>query len=150
EERGYGFDVGVCKVPIVPAAILFDLPIGRPDIRPDAAAGYAACEAAGDGPVAEGSAGARTGATVGKLLGGERATKGGVGTASRLLDDGIIVAALAVVNALGDVVDPASGRILAGARAADGRTFADSLAIATQVLDLSHPDYWARRRAQSS
>lgn len=145
EERGHGFDVGVGRVPIVPAAILFDLPIGRPDVRPDAAAGYAACEAASDGPVVEGSVGAGTGATIGKLLGIGRATKGGVGTASRHFAGGAVVAALVVVNALGDVVDPDSGRILAGARRAEGPGFADSMALMACSLDLASPEAWARR-----
>lgn len=123
EERGYGFDVTVAKVPIVPAAILFDLGVGRADVRPDAAAGYAACEAASAGPIAEGTVGAGTGATVGKLLGFASCTKGGVGTAARQLPDGLIVAALVAVNALGDVVDPATGVVVAGARGVDGRSF---------------------------
>lgn len=128
EERGYGFDVGVAKVPIVPAAILFDLPVARADVRPDAAAGYAACEAATDGPVQQGSVGAGTGASCGKALGFSRATKAGLGSASVRLPSGVIVAALAVVNAFGDVVDPRTGRIVAGARRHDGAGFADSMA----------------------
>jgi L-aminopeptidase/D-esterase-like protein len=150
EEHGYGFDVGVGKVPIVPAAILFDLPIGRPDVRPDAAAGYAACVAASAGPVPEGSVGAGTGATIGKLLGPKQATKGGLGTASRRYGDGLIVAALAVVNALGDVVDPANGRILAGARLPDGRAFADSLQVAAARLNLASPRAWSRSMAEAA
>ena len=118
EEHGYGFDTGVARVPIVPAAILFDLPLGRPDVRPDADAGYAACEAATDGPLVEGCAGAGTGATVGKVLGFGQAMKSGLGAASRTIqgdDVSITVAAVVAVNALGDVVDPANGTILAGA-----------------------------------
>jgi L-aminopeptidase/D-esterase-like protein len=145
EEHGYGFTVGASKVPIVPAAILFDLLIGRPDVRPEAAAGYAACVAASEGPIPEGSVGAGTGATVGKLLGASRATKGGLGTASRHLEGGLIVAALAVVNALGDVVDPATRQIVAGVRAGDGRSFADSLAVATARLNLASPEAWGER-----
>jgi L-aminopeptidase/D-esterase-like protein len=145
EEQGYGFDVGVGRVPIVPAAILFDLPLGRPDVRPDAVAGYAACQTASDGPVAEGSVGAGTGATIGKLLGIQRATKGGVGTASRRFEGGVIVAALVVVNALGDVIDPGNGHIVAGARRDDGAGFVDSMALMARALDLSAPEYWARR-----
>jgi L-aminopeptidase/D-esterase-like protein len=117
EERGIGFDVGVARVPIVPTAVLFDLAIGRADVRPDSAAGYQACCAATDGPVAEGSVGAGTGATVGKLLGPRFATKSGLGTASERIGKGIVIGALVAVNAFGDVVDPASGRILAGTRA---------------------------------
>jgi L-aminopeptidase/D-esterase-like protein len=117
EERGIGFDAGVARVPIVPTAVLFDLAIGRADVRPDSAAGYQACCAATDGPVAEGSVGAGTGATVGKLLGPRFATKSGLGTASERIGKGIVIGALVAVNAFGDVVDPASGRILAGTRA---------------------------------
>lgn len=116
EERGIGFDVGVTKVPLVPAAILFDLGIGNPRIRPDAPMGYRACEAATDGEIEEGSVGAGTGATVGKLFGIRHAMKGGVGTAGIELAGGLRVGALAVVNAFGDVRDPATGVILAGAR----------------------------------
>jgi L-aminopeptidase/D-esterase-like protein len=116
EERESGFDTGVTKVPIVPAAILFDLAIGDARNRPDAEAGYQACLAASDGPVAEGNVGAGTGATVGKLLGPRYAMKGGLGTASQKIGKGIIVGAIVAVNAVGDVVDPDTGKILAGAR----------------------------------
>lgn len=129
EERGIGFDVRIAKVPIVPAAILFDLGIGRSDIRPDAAMGYAACLAATEGPVAEGNVGAGAGATVGKVLGLTQAMKSGLGTASVDLGGGLIVGAVVAVNAFGDVVDPQTGRILAGARRPDGTGFADTLAI---------------------
>ncbi|MEZ4729408.1 MAG: P1 family peptidase [Caldilineaceae bacterium] len=125
EERGHGFDVRVARVPIVPAAVIFDLALGRADVRPDAAAGYAACEAAAAGPMLEGNVGAGTGATVGKMLGYQYGMKGGLGTASRQVGDGVIVAALAVVNAGGDIVDPRSGQIIAGSRRADGAGFAD-------------------------
>jgi len=121
EEKGVGFPVGVGRVPIVPAAILFDLGIGDWTIRPDAKAGYEAARSATSGPVAEGSVGAGAGATVGKLFGAASAMKGGVGTASVRLPDGVVVAALVAVNALGDVVDPATGRVLAGVRTPDGR-----------------------------
>ncbi len=120
EERGVGFDARGIRVPIVPGAVLFDLTVGSARIRPNADAGYRACLAAGDGPVAEGTVGAGTGATVGKLLGIAAATKGGVGTASLALPGGIVVAALVAVNAIGDVVDPETGRIVAGARGPDG------------------------------
>jgi L-aminopeptidase/D-esterase-like protein len=126
EERGRGFETGVARVPIVPAAILFDLGVGRADVRPDAAAGYAACDAANADPVAQGSVGAGTGATLGKLNGLKFAMKGGLGSASRHLGAGTVVAALVAVNAVGDVIDPANGQILAGARRADGG-FADSM-----------------------
>ncbi len=127
EERGVGFPVGTARVPIVPAAILFDLAVGDWKIRPDAAAGYAAAQAARGGAVAEGSVGAGAGATVGKLLGFERAMKGGLGTASIRRPDGLVVAALVAVNAAGDVVDPRSGRVLAGARVPDGSRPAGTL-----------------------
>ncbi len=116
EERGVGFDVGVGVVPIVPAAVLFDLAIGDPQARPDARAGYRACQSASDGPVIQGSVGAGTGATVGKLLGPQFATKSGLGTASTKIDTGVVVGAIVAVNAFGDVVDPDSGAILAGTR----------------------------------
>lgn len=117
EERGIGFDVGMTKVPIVPGAILFDLGVGDFRIRPDAAMGYKASEAAVDvGGVQEGSIGAGTGATVGKLFGVQHAMKGGVGIASVELSGGLVVWALAVVNAFGDVRDPSTGDIVAGAR----------------------------------
>jgi L-aminopeptidase/D-esterase-like protein len=127
EERGLGFDVGVAKVPIVPAAILFDLGVGgRPDVRPGADCGYNAAKAASEGPVAEGSVGAGAGATVGKVAGRERAMKGGIGTASIEMPNGLVVAALVAVNAVGDVVDPKTGAIVAGVRTEDGRDFADA------------------------
>jgi L-aminopeptidase/D-esterase-like protein len=128
EEQGIGFDTRVARVPIVPAAILFDLDVGRADVRPDAAMGYAACEAATDGAVAEGSVGAGTGCRVGAILGRDRASRSGVGTASVSLGGGLIVGALVAVNAFGDVVDPATGEILAGARALTGGGYAGTLA----------------------
>lgn len=117
EERGYGFDTRAARVPIVPAAVLYDLNIGSAKVRPGPEQGYQACLAAG-AEVEEGSVGAGTGATVGKVLGIERATKGGLGTCSLRLGD-LIVAALVVVNAFGDVIDPRSGRVLAGPRDGD-------------------------------
>jgi len=130
EERGIGFDTGVARVPIVPAAILFDLRIGNAKRRPDAAMGYAAAAAAVESPVAEGSVGAGTGAIVGKLFGIARATKAGIGCWTEDFPGGVRVAALAAVNAFGDIRDPAErGRILAGARTApDSREFADTAA----------------------
>lgn len=139
EERGRGFETGVARVPIVPAAILFDLGVGRADVRPGAAAGYAACDAASADPVAQGSVGAGTGATLGKLNGLRFAMKGGIGSASRHLGSGIVVAALVAVNAVGDVIDPASGQILAGTRRADGR-FADSMTILAGRLEQNFRD----------
>jgi L-aminopeptidase/D-esterase-like protein len=121
ERQGIGFDVGVAKVPIVASAILFDLPVGgRPDIRPDAQCGERAAAAATAGPVAEGNVGAGLGATIGKSAGMERAMKGGVGSAALRLEHGahagLTVGALAAVNALGDIVDPRDGRLVAGVR----------------------------------
>ncbi len=121
EERGVGFPVGVGKVPIVPAAILFDLGLGDWRIRPDAKAGYEAARGASEGPVAEGCVGAGAGATVGKLLGFSRAMKSGLGTAAVAVPGGVTVGALVAVNAMGDVIDPENGRTLAGARTEDGR-----------------------------
>jgi L-aminopeptidase/D-esterase-like protein len=133
EQKGVGFDVGVAKVPIVPAAVLFDLAIGRADVRPDAALGYAACRNASRTEASNGSVGAGAGATVGKILGMGQAMKSGVGTASIDLGRGLIVGALFAVNALGDVVDPATGRIIAGARkvksAKSKLAFADTLTV---------------------
>lgn len=117
-ERNVGFAFGDSVIPIVPAAILFDLSIGRSGVRPDAQAGYAAAADA-SAHVAEGSVGAGTGATVGKALGPARAMKGGVGTASERSRGGMIAGALAIVNASGEVIDPATAKIIAGARRDD-------------------------------
>jgi L-aminopeptidase/D-esterase-like protein len=127
EERGFGFNVGVAVVPIVPAAVLFDLGIGRPDIRPGPESGYAACQAATDGPVAEGCVGAGTGATAGHLFGPLFTTKSGLGTAARRIADGITVGAIAAVNPFGDVVDPTTGGIIAGARDPKGTGFVNTM-----------------------
>jgi L-aminopeptidase/D-esterase-like protein len=116
EEKGTGYDTRVAKVPIVPAAILFDLGIGQASVRPDAAMGYQACQNASREAPAEGNVGAGTGASVGKIFGMAGAMKAGIGSASVLLGEGIVVAAIAAVNAFGDVIDPNSGQILAGAR----------------------------------
>jgi L-aminopeptidase/D-esterase-like protein len=115
EEKGHGLSVGPVKIPIVPAAVIFDLWVGDARIRPDAMSGYRACQAASDAPVAQGNEGAGAGATVGKVFGPQRAMKGGVGSAAIQVGE-VIVAALVVCNALGDVVDPRSGRLIAGAR----------------------------------
>ena len=119
EERGRGFPVGVGVVPIVPAAVVFDLaPCGSPNARPTAAMAYEACDLAAPNGVAEGSVGAGTGTTVGKAAGPERAMKGGVGLAAASAGS-LHVAAIAVVNALGDVRDD-QGHIIAGARGESG------------------------------
>lgn len=116
EEHGVGFNSGVVRVPIVPAAVLFDLGIGKPSIRPDAAMGYLACQNATSGVFALGNVGAGTGATVGKILGMKQAMKSGIGSASMDIGGGLIVSALVAVNAFGDVVDPQNRQILAGTR----------------------------------
>ncbi len=130
ERRGIGFDTGAARVPIVPAAVVYDLGIGDPDARPDAAMGARACRAASRRPVPSGSIGAGTGATVGKLFGIGRATKAGLGNAGLRLTHaagGATIAALAVVNAFGDVIDPETSMIVAGARAPRPRSgFADT------------------------
>ncbi len=126
EEKGIGFDVYVAKVPIVPAAILFDLGVGDPKVRPTAECGYKAAASATDGPVAEGNVGAGAGATIGKLAGPGRAMKSGLGSAALTLSNGLTVAALVAVNAIGDVIDPATGRVIAGVRSADGSGLADA------------------------
>ncbi len=133
EEHGRGFDVGVARVPIVPAAVIFDLPLGRSDVRPDAAAGYAACQAASAGPVAQGNVGAGTGATVGEAAGFNMATKGGLGSASLQTPGGIVVAALAVVNAWGEIRDQATGHTIAGPRNPDGG-FLDTMQLMVNVF----------------
>ena len=116
EERGRGFDVTVTRVPIVPTAVIYDLSVGNCRRRPDKAMGYAACQAATGQPQGDGCVGAGVGATVGKLLGVQQATKSGLGTSFLAGPQGLHVGALAVVNAFGDVVDPGTGTILAGAR----------------------------------
>ncbi|MDD2547033.1 MAG: P1 family peptidase [Burkholderiaceae bacterium] len=125
EEQGVGLDVGVGRLPLVPAAVLFDLRVGDMRIRPDAAAGYAACAAASAHDPAEGNVGAGTGATVGKVFGMRHAMKGGVGTASVTVA-GVTVGALIACNAMGDVIDPDTAQLLAGARTADGRSLRDT------------------------
>ncbi len=126
DERGIGIAVGPARVPIVPGAILFDLWLGDPSIRPDAASGYAACDAASTASPAEGNVGAGTGATVGKLFGIDRAMRGGIGSASVTVA-GITIGALVVVNAIGDVIDPATARVIAGARTGDGSALLGSM-----------------------
>jgi len=137
DEHGHGFAVGPVdpggpsdrpiRVPIVPAAVLFDLWLGDARVRPGADSGYAACAAARRDALAQGNVGAGAGATVGKLFGIERAMKGGIGSAS-LRVGAVTVAALVAVNAIGDVIDPQTGRPVAGARTADGCGLLDSQA----------------------
>jgi L-aminopeptidase/D-esterase-like protein len=139
EEHGIGFKIDSpaqgtkpgtrIVVPIVPAAVLFDLQVGDPKIRPNAESGYQACQAAGTGPVVEGNVGAGAGATVGKAFGMQFAMKSGLGSAGiKVGSSEIVVAALVAVNAVGDVINPKTGKIIAGARTADGRGFRDSMA----------------------
>jgi len=140
EERGIGYDTGVAKVPIVPAAILFDLPMaGKPRIRPGPDCGYKAAQAASDGPVAEGNLGAGAGATVGKLSGPGRAMKAGIGTAAIRLPDGVVVGAIVAVNAQGDIVDPATGKVVAGIRTEDGKGLADARVLLRSGALLARP-----------
>lgn len=126
EEKNIGVAYGGMHIPIVPAASIFDLPVGDSRIRPTADCGYRAAKAATSNAVQEGSVGAGAGATVGKFLGMSHAMKGGVGSAAITTSDGTIIAALVVLNALGDVVDPANGKIVAGVRKAQSGTFEDA------------------------
>ena len=123
EEQGLGYDTGVARIPIVPAAAIFDLGFGLASIRPDAEAGYQACKNATAEPVMQGNIGAGTGATVGKMAGPSFMMKGGLGSASTLLSDGTLVGALVVVNALGDIIDPQTQKVVAGARNPAGHGF---------------------------
>jgi L-aminopeptidase/D-esterase-like protein len=130
EEKNLGYKIGkLGVVPIVPAAILMDLGVGNFKIRPNADSGYKACVAATTGPVAEGSVGAGAGATIGKMFGPNFSMKSGLGTASvKIPGTGLVVAALVAVNAVGDVVHPGTGRVVAGARSEDGKGYRDSMA----------------------
>jgi L-aminopeptidase/D-esterase-like protein len=142
EERNIGFNTGAAKVPIVPSAILYDLNLGRADVRPDSAMGYRAASSASSTAPAEGNVGVGTGASVGKMFGASLAMKAGVGTASMSVGGGVIVGALVAVNAWGDVVDPKNGDILAGLRSGKlgplrvgGKDrFADTLAMMQKPL----------------
>ena len=128
-KRGVGFDTGYGRVPIVPGAILFDLPLNKTAVRPDREMGEKAVAAATADAVTEGNVGAGTGATVGKIFGMKQAMKSGVGSASLTLGSGVMVAAMVVVNALGDVLDPETGKIVAGARKSpESREFVNSAA----------------------
>ena len=129
DEHGIGFETGHGRVPIVPAAVLYDLPVVRPGddprARPGAAAGYAACAAASATTPAAGNVGAGAGASVGKLFGLHRSMKGGIGSASVQVGPWV-VGALVACNAVGDVIDPPTGQVLAGARTADGQSLLDT------------------------
>jgi L-aminopeptidase/D-esterase-like protein len=125
EEQGIGLDVGVARVPLVPAAVLFDLMVGDASVRPDADSGYRACQIASSQAPAEGNVGAGAGACVGKIFGMQRAMKAGIGTASVTVG-GITVGALVACNAVGDVIDPDTGAVIAGARTRNGKALVDS------------------------
>src|ERR1051326_725308 len=127
EEHNFGYATAAGNVPIVPAAILYDLTVGDGKIRPNAEAGYKACQNAKSGPFAEGNAGAGAGATVGKLNGG-KPMKGGLGSSSIKLPNGLVIGAIVAVNCVGDVIDPKTGKILAGARTPDGKAFLNIVA----------------------
>jgi L-aminopeptidase/D-esterase-like protein len=127
EEQGIGFNTGVSVNPIVASAVLFDLTIGKPDVRPGVDDGYAACQAASDGPVEEGCIGAGTGATAGKLLGPQFATKTGLGSTARRIGGDITVGAIVAVNPYGDVVDPENGKVIAGTRNPKGQGFVNTM-----------------------
>ena len=144
EGKGVGLQFAGATIPIVPAAILFDLGLVRGDVRPTAEDGEAACESASGGAVMEGSMGAGTGATVGKALGMERAMKGGIGSASVSLTDGTVVGAIVAVNAIGGVYEAATGRIVAGPRGKSGAEILDAMDV------FLSPEYGARREATPS
>lgn len=128
EEQHVGYAVGNLVVPIVPAAILYDLGMGDSTIRPDAESGYRACLAASRGPIGEGNVGAGAGALAGQMFGQKRAMKSGLGTASvKIPGTSLVVAAIVAANPAGDVRDPHTGAILAGARTEDGKGFADTM-----------------------
>ena len=114
EEEDIGLDVGVAKVPIVPAAVLFDLPFGNPKVRPDKQMGYEAVKAAKTEKFRTGNYGAGCGATAGKLAGLSFCMKGGLGSASLSLENGVVIGAIVAVNPAGDVREPSTGEILAG------------------------------------
>ncbi len=135
EEHGIGYDTGVVKVPIVPAAVIFDLALGSSNIRPDAKMGYSACVNSTTSSSEQGNIGAGTGASVGKLLGVENSMKSGLGSATIEMGNGLLVSAMVVVNAFGDVIDPDTNQIIAGTRTmhkgpikiGQGDYFADTL-----------------------
>jgi L-aminopeptidase/D-esterase-like protein len=133
EESGVGLDIGVARIPLVSAAVLFDLVVGDPAVRPGPEMGYEAASSAKSENFAQGSVGAGTGATVGKVLGLERAMKGGVGSASVRLEGGLVVGALAAVNAFGDIRDPMTGRVIAGPRQDDG-TLGDTVELLPEAV----------------
>lgn len=132
EEEGIGLDVGVTKVPIVPAAVLFDLEVGSSKVRPDSRMGYEAAKRASTKPFKVGNIGAGCGATVGKLAGNSNCMKGGLGSASYTLHDGTVIGALVAVNAVGDIRNPANGKILAGPLNREKHQICNSLEVLQQ------------------
>jgi L-aminopeptidase/D-esterase-like protein len=135
EEKKIGYKIAGTVVPIVPGAVLMDLAFGgSSSIRPGADCGYRAASSASDAAVAEGNVGAGAGATVGKIAGRERSMKAGLGTSAITLSNGLVVAALAAVNAIGDVIDPATGALIAGVRTEDGKRLADARVLIRSVM----------------
>ncbi len=128
EEHGIGFDVGVARVPIVPGAVLFDLVVGRADVRPTPEMAYTACTVATSGPVTRGNVGAGCGCSIGKGAGPERSMKSGLGTAA-VREGDLVVGAIVAVNAFGDVLDPNTGELIAGALDKSGSTLVDSRSV---------------------
>ena len=135
EKRGIGLQIRSVCVPIVPTAVIFDLFVGDGTVRPDKEMGYKACLAASDTELPVGNVGVGTGATVGKILGYEYAMKGGIGTASEALESGIVIGAITVVNALGDVIDPGTDEIVAGARDPETGRFLDTVKVMKEQYD---------------
>jgi L-aminopeptidase/D-esterase-like protein len=134
EENEVGFDTGYAKVPVVPGAILFDLGLGSAIVRPDAEMGYKACQNATKNAPSEGNHGAGTGASVGKILGMANAVKSGIGSSCIALSDDVFVGALIAVNAIGDILDPYSGELLAGPRGESGTSFLSTTDILKSML----------------
>jgi L-aminopeptidase/D-esterase-like protein len=137
EERNIGYDTGVARVPLVPAAVIYDLAIGSSHIRPDKQMGYLAAQQATAENNQQGLVGAGTGATVGKFNGPQYAMNGGVGTCSDIIDEKIVVGVLVVVNSLGNIIDPSSGKTVAGARHPETKKFIDPLLIVKKPQSLS-------------
>jgi len=135
EEQGVGVQISNSRIPIVPTAILFDLSIGKPSIRPDAKMGYQSCLNANNNPVLEGNVGAGCGATAGKILGIHNAVKTGIGSAGMELRNGLYIGAIIAVNSFGDVIEPGTGKIIAGARIADENQFANTLNVMKTLSD---------------
>ena len=145
EEQEIGYNTGAARVPIVPTAILFDLDLGDPTLRPDAHMGYQACKNGNPDPSLEGNVGAGTGCTVGKLFGVNQSMKSGIGTASITLKNNIIIGAIVAVNAFGDIYNPSTGEIVAGARIPGTKNqFANTLAVMRSQLDHSSLDFPSR------